>query len=194
MNEVTISGENVQGIMGWIAIAIALSSLIWTFHSNRRTERRSYRDNYWFREVLAPSCLNPVLALRETWRVKIHSLFGVSIDGALLRTFVSDLQSETAALIASMWVARIFDGTFYQSAATALGKIEDAVTNIMFEYLKRGLPCDQSGVDKMVDALTEQCLMVLQFAATLHASNMKIKAAPQAKHRDFKNFFRRFIS
>lgn len=175
MSGITISGGGHQNVVGWIAVAISLGSLGWTLYATRRSEHRSYRDNYWFREVLAPSCLDPVRLLRERWCKRILSLVGTSIDGPILRQFVADLQKDTTVLIRSMWVGRIFDGDFHLSSCTALGGIEDAMANILYDYLKRNAPFDQNGADKMVGALTQQCLLVLEAAASLHASSMKIK-------------------
>lgn len=175
MSGITISGGSGQNIVGWFALAISIGALVWNFYSTKRSEHRSYRDNYWFREVLAPDCLDPVRVLREQWCKRILDLVGKDIDGPMLRLFVGDLQRDISILIRSMWVAQIFDGDFHLSSCSALEGIEDATTNILYDYLKRNMPFDKNGADEMIAALTQQCLEVLECAAKLHASSMKIK-------------------
>lgn len=176
MSDVTIRGGGTD-FAAWIAVGISVCALLLTWYWNRRNERRSSRDSYWFREVLAPSCLDPVRNFRKQWSQRILGIVGQQLTVVQAQLLIADAQRDLAALRREMWLARLFKGNFFQDTAVVIDQIEDAVANRFSRAATATGPFTDDAARVLIDEITAGCLTVLQGAASLHDGKLKIQEA-----------------
>lgn len=134
--DVLLSSPPPAGLM-WVAVVVALATLFWrvvTFGISRidlRKERRlSVEDEFWFRTVIVPLCVDPLIEFIE-WSTKEFRDLETG-DGeekpAAYRKALEQFQKRKEATLARFLMLQSLDGEIYPGVADRLDRIDDTVT------------------------------------------------------------------
>jgi len=167
-------GSSSSDIIAIGALLVSIISVAATVMLNRRQEKRSYMDEFWFREIFAPSCVLPVIAFRAKWEAELTELGGTSIDEAKGSELVDQIGVDATGLLQRVWIAKLFDGDFYAFCASELEHIEDGFLNTLSAAHLRPASGRRSPAAALTDQVTATCARILQRAATLHGTGLKI--------------------
>lgn len=153
----------------WASLVVAAFALGFTIYWSRRTERRMYLDEYWFRQVVAPKCVNPVIEFHDVWLLRIGSLTGTKIDLDEFQNLMGDLQAHKSSLENSVWITRIFSKTFFLECSKNLERVEDSFADELGNVLlkKSSLEAAQSALKASVG---DAAVSILANAAKIHGN------------------------
>lgn len=160
----------------WAIVAIVISvltggfSIFWSYHS----EKRGYLDNFWFREITAPNCINPALALRSKWSAKLESMANSAISKADYQLIIGDLESDIASAIEGAWVSRIFQGDLFSKIRENYEKVLDVVAEGLQKHVDSPNPVTASSAVGLSSAISVLMIGVLAEAAMANSSSLKI--------------------
>jgi hypothetical protein len=173
MDGIFVSQET--GNQGWISLvslAVALAAVIWTAYWNRRSERRGYLDEYWFRQIVAPKCINPILGFHDAWLARVDSLNRNKVNQASVQSLLSDFQKEKSVVLNSTWVARIFSTGFYARCCELLDAAEDTFAIELGAVLVSRQVLSQAQASMKV-SLADASVGILQEAAKIHGGALR---------------------
>lgn len=167
------------GHVNWITVtslAIAALTILSTLYWNIRSERRGYLDQFWFREIFAPSCVTPVIKLREDWVKKISNM-SLKPQDAAVRNALSAFAGDKARVLRSLWLSKIFFKNYYLDACAALDNTEDEIANAFGRWLAKGGPNgdDPAPLVEVSTIISDGCIGVIRLAAILHGRRLHIK-------------------
>lgn len=169
-----ISGAGNSDIWAIVAVGISLLSALFTVLWSLRSERRGYLDNYWFREVTAPSCVEPAVKIRKRWSKRIEALGNTTIALADYRLLVEELESDVSRAIAKAWISRLFKGGLYLRIRKLHESVLDAVAGRLEPYVTSGLPFSAYLAVELSEDISNTMMLILKEAAQVNASNLKI--------------------
>lgn len=156
------------------ALVVSIFSIAVSFFLSRRQERRGYMDEFWFREVFAPSCVEPLIEFRAIWEKKLSAIGSGGVERSLGQSFVDSLGGDIADLLRKIWIARIFDGDFYSACEEEMEKLEDVFAEKLgaaqWATASRRAPV----MPELVDCVTAACSRLLQRAAEMHGKGLSI--------------------
>ena len=164
-------GSNV-----WAIVAIIISvltggfSIFWSYHS----EKRGYLDNFWFREITAPNCINPALALRSKWSARLEDAANKSISKLEYQQIIGDLEADVAQAIEDAWVSRIFQGDLFNKIREKYEKVLDVVAEGLQKHVDSPNPIAASKVVSLSSEVSVLMVGVLSEAARANSSKLKI--------------------
>jgi hypothetical protein len=164
------AGPDVTAVVALVVSAMAFAA---SWYWSRRAEKRSYLDQFWFREVMAPGCFTAVMTFRDTTIAHLNTYVGQKVDGSLLKSVVNQAQSGVASIIDAMWVARIFRGKFYADGSEAIQKIEDVLASSLGSLLGAEAVLTKDVAATIGDKVTDICLQVLQLGVSLHSTRLR---------------------
>jgi hypothetical protein len=113
----------------WSIVAIGISvitggfSVWWSF----RAEKRGYLDNFWFREVTAPACIQPALDMRKEWVERIERLGNTQLTKDEYQHLIGDLETAINTAINKAWVSKIFKGALFDGVSGQYEAVLDKV-------------------------------------------------------------------
>lgn len=169
-----IIAEGASGVEAtvWVSLLLAFGTLVWTAYWNRRTERRAYLDEYWFRQVVAPKCISPILALHDDWLSKIDNMPKASWGQSLVQGMIADFQKDMSQLLNSVWIARIFSSDFYSDCCNYLYAVEDSFAN-EFGHVLVGTQQVSLAKEAMKQSLGDASVRMLSRAASIHGGKLE---------------------
>ncbi|AIF48204.1 hypothetical protein [Dyella japonica] len=165
------SSSSASNVIAIFALLVSIASIIATIILNRRQERRGYMDQFWFREVFARSCVDPVIQFREKWEQKLAAIGATPVAQKAGRALVSDLSSDATRLLQSLWIAKLFEGDFYSFCEERLEQMEDEFAQALGSSQLRG---GRGTTSPLIDDVTSACAAILHRAAALHGSGLRI--------------------
>lgn len=121
----------------WSIVAIGISvvtggfSVWWSF----RAERRGYLDNFWFREVTAPACIQPALDMRKEWVGKIECLGNTRLSKDEYQKLIGDLETAINTAINKAWVSKIFRGALFDGISGQYEAVLDKVARSLQKHV-----------------------------------------------------------
>jgi hypothetical protein len=174
VSDITIRGEGADWV-AWVAVLISIGALALTWYWNRRNESRSTRDSYWFREVLAPSCLDPVRKFRDQWTQTVLGIVGQQLTVEKAQQLISAAQLDLAKLRRDMWLAELFKGTFFHDTGEILDQIEDSIAAKLSLGVTGSGPFNDDAARTLIDDITIRCMTILRNAASLHDGKLQIQ-------------------
>ena len=167
-------GSSTSDWIAFGALVVAIASFVATIILNRRQERRGYMDEYWFRVIFAPSCVDPVIAFRAKWEAELTALASTPIDDATGTDLADRVSVDAADLLQKVWIAKLFDGGFYDFCEHELETFEDTFVSTLGAVHLRPKTGKRSPPSVLIDHVTSTCARVLQRAAELHGDGLKI--------------------
>jgi len=124
----------------WITVFVAFFTFIWRIYAfivgrrDRSYERNiSIEDEYWYRGVILPTCLEPLLLFVLDQSDKLQHLnnrFSVGSDskGDEYKSYLEQFQKEKRSLVNRSIVLEVISSDVYSSVAQLFDDLEDAVT------------------------------------------------------------------
>lgn len=171
-NIVLAAPADGMDVTALVSLFIAVIALISTFYWNRRVERRSYLDEFWFRQVVAPNCIDPVIKFHGCWVDRIDGIRSGKVDANFIRRFVSDFQLAKSTVLDSSWVAKIFSKVFYEKSCRYLDKTEDVFAEQLAAVLINRQSLSQAQAE-MKAILGDASVGILSEAAAIHGGRLK---------------------
>jgi hypothetical protein len=162
-------------LLATFSLIIALFSLGYTIYSGRRRERRAYLDEFWFRQIIAPSCVDPTLVLRKKWNPQLQGLVNKKLTKANCQNLTRQLQDEIDAAIDSAWVASLFEGDLYEGVERALESINDDIAKTISLASLNDKVLSVDVVSDLCNGLSKNCMSVLQCAVKANASKLDVR-------------------
>lgn len=117
--------DTSSNAVAWIALVISAGALIWTVWTEFNGYRRRQADEYWYRTVFSPNCIEPVITLLNE---HLESLERVAPDTAadeVRRAYGEMFAQKKEDLLAKLWISRMFSDAYYDLACSHLDNIED---------------------------------------------------------------------
>lgn len=172
MDRIVIAqGGTGPDMTSWVSLAVALAALLWTAYWNRRSEKRGYLDEYWFRQIVAPKCINPILGFHDGWLAKVESINGAQLSQLFVQNLLSDFQKEKSVVLNLTWVARIFSSGFYAKCCEFLDSVEDTFADELGRVLVSRQALSQAQAS-MKASLADASVGILQEAAKIHGGTL----------------------
>lgn len=173
MTQLTIQGGGDTDPVALVSLVISLFALCASWYWSSRAEKRSYLDQFWFREVMAPGCFRSVMKFRDDTISRLNACVGQKVDGEMLKRLVNEAQVDVAAIIDSMWVAKIFRGKFYRNGSEAIQKVEDILAESLGKLLGSSADFRKEHVEIIGARVTQVCLHVLNLGVKLHSTRLR---------------------
>jgi hypothetical protein len=161
----------------WVALAaliVSVATTIFTIWWSFWSARRSYIEGYWFREVTAPSCIEPALAIRGKWCKRIELLGNTLLTPVGTRSLIAELQTDVDEAIRAVWICKLFEGDLYEALVNRLEEIGDVVAYKLNGPVRAGHIVPSSVAASASDAISSRVLWVVQRAAAANGADLKI--------------------
>lgn len=171
-NTFVTEGSSALDVIAIGTLVVAILALLWTAYWNRRSERRSYLDEFWFRQVVAPKCIDPVLSLNDVWAARVDNVTAANVTHAFVMRFLSDFQNDKAKVIGATWVSRIFKSGFYARCCDSLDQVEDVFAR-EFDNIVTGRQSLDQAKASMKFALGGAAIDILSDAAKMHGGTLQ---------------------
>lgn len=167
-------GSSSSDIIAIGALFVSILSLVATILLSRRQEKRGYMDEFWFREIFAPSCVNPIICFRDKWEMRFAAIGNALINHQIGQELVDEIGVDSAGLLQKIWVAKLFDGDFYTFCEDELDQLEDDFARTLGAAQLRTEKATGAPTISLTDRVTVVCAKILQKAAELHGKGLKI--------------------
>jgi len=132
-----VSESPPPGIV-WITVLIAASTLLWNagvFAVGRldqsRQRRRSIEDEYWFRTVVSPFCVDSLVQLVDQSSKELGSFERAAPLGernALYTGFLTSFRGRKNAVLSRFLLVAAFDSSVYGGVSEKIDDMEDVIT------------------------------------------------------------------
>ena len=156
----------------WIALAVALLTLVLTSYWNWRAERRSFLDEFWFRQIIAPKCVDPIMDFHREWLIKIDAINTNSISVKFVKGILSDVQKDMTAVSDSAWIAGMFSSIYYGKCCESLDVVEDVFATELGKLVVSANNIE-AAKSSMKKSIGDAAVKILSEAATMHGSKLK---------------------
>lgn len=163
----------------WAIVAIAISvvsggfSVYWSYHS----EKRGYLDNFWFREVTAPNCIEPALKLRQVWSARIEQMANTRLPKHTYQKLLADLENDVGKAIDDAWVCGLFRGKLYINIRVNYERVIDAVATSLQRHVDSSNVVPAFVAVELSVKISELMMGILAVAARANSSRLKIVKA-----------------
>ena len=169
MRGIVVSGGGSSDFLAYASLAVALAAFVFTAYWSRRTERRLHLDEYWFRQLVAPKCIVPIMEFHDAWLAKMERIdFPLPPDA--LRELVSEYQRARVGVLDGAWISKIFTGDFYANCSEALDAIEDSLVDNLHKVATGAKDATAARAELRI-LLGEMIVRVLARAAEIHGGN-----------------------
>jgi hypothetical protein len=167
IDEGTVASGGDAVLASW-SFVIALLSLLWTALWSWWTFKRGHIRDYWFKEVIAPRTVVPLLAFSEEWLVRIRALQG-STDGAHAAQELGVFGEAKDKLLAQIWISKFLFEKLYSETCDQFDVVEDSLvtaSGVVFLRNELGDNVSAADFDDVARALETAVLRVLRLLAT----------------------------
>jgi len=167
-------GSSSSDVFALAALVVSIISVVATVLLSRRQERRGYMDEFWFREIFAPSCVMPLIEFRAKWEKNLSAVGNSNIGHSVGQKFVDAMGEDVAEILQKIWIARVFNGDFYGFCEVELEHLEDAFAKKLgaAQWQKAAAPVPVA--PELVDCVTSVCARLLQRTAVMHGEGLRI--------------------
>jgi hypothetical protein len=175
MDTLVIGGSSSStDFIAVLALLVSIVSVIATVILSRRQEKRGYMDEFWFREIFAPSCVTPIIDFRAKWEQRLAAVGDASINQKKGKELVNEIGSDCAALLQKVWVAKLFEGDFYAFCEEELDQMEDEFAQVLGAAQLRSGKVKGVTAPTITEGITVVCARILQRAASIHGQGLRI--------------------
>ncbi len=149
-----------------VALLVAIATLGWTIYWERTSARRRLIDEYWYRQIVGPNCVTPIIDFLNSWIDRLPEL-GVAPSVTKVDEAYEAFCAEKNVLLSKLWLSKLFSDSFYEDAEQAFDDVEDVfaqeLSNFYAHKKKRSLP--------------EGNLLLVREKLIGNATNLLVKAA-----------------
>jgi hypothetical protein len=160
----------------WPLVAILISiltggfSIWWSF----RTEKRGYLDNFWFREITAPHCIQPAIEMQRNWLPRIESLANTALSKAEYQKIMGDLEAAINLAISRAWVSKIFKSSLYDLICARYEALSDQVANGLQKYVDSSVAVPAAVAISLSSNASALLMAILAESAKANAAKLKL--------------------
>ncbi|HEL3007235.1 TPA: hypothetical protein UM358_001041 [Stenotrophomonas maltophilia] len=173
MRNIVIGNTGGVEPVSLVALVVSLLTLAFTVYWNFRSERQSYSDSYWFRTVVGPKCVEPIIAFRDCWSAKFAAVEGcISIDE--YRAIVGEFQVDKAKLEDSLWISRIFGPKIFKECSSLLEQLEDSLADKLARLIVADAGKGRVAAD-LANQLMNCSVGMLSSIAKTHSGGLKVQ-------------------
>lgn len=123
-----VSGERSGvDIVACVALLISIGTLVWTIWNEYSSVQRRRADEYWYRQVLGPNCIEPLVKLLNDHIDDLQRVDTEKLTIEESRNFEAKFCFRKEELIAKLWLSHLFSASYYQLASDELDGIEDGM-------------------------------------------------------------------
>lgn len=124
MSSIMLVSEQDADLVAWLALVVAFITLAWTIYWERVSARRRQIDEYWYRQIVGPNCVEPIIAFLNKWidELLVH---GANPPAATLDAMYTTFCTEKESLLSKLWLSKLFSNSFYDEAEETFDQVED---------------------------------------------------------------------
>jgi len=113
----------------WITVAFAFGTFIYRIITYIRKRRLSIGDDFWFRKILLPVCIEPLIKLVEDSVCKLKKLQAKTTNiKTVYDNYLKEFKSEKNSVISKFMVLVSKNSELYSNISCAIDEIEDIIT------------------------------------------------------------------
>ena len=126
-----------QSLPWWVSAtaAVALINLVYTifWNNHKRNEEifSSIKDKYWFREIILPICIKPLVDFANDQATLLHTMEKEAIAGKdkeRYTAYLTKFKHDKASVINRFMILGPISSDLYGAVASRLDNLEDSVT------------------------------------------------------------------
>lgn len=116
------SGANMVAL---IAVLISLLTLGWTVWSEFTGYRLRQADEYWYRSVFSPNCIDPIIKLLNEHLADLESVSHGKHSVEERRKYGESFAKKKEEILLRLWISHMFSDAYYSTASRCLDGLED---------------------------------------------------------------------
>lgn len=166
---VTDGGSNA---IAWASFALALCAFAFSVYWSKRTEKRLSLDEYWFRQIVAPKCVTPIIEFHDYWLAELARIENDPFDLERSKEVIDALQRHKNKIENSVWVVRIFSPKFQKTCYEEFEVLEDSFAQQFGDVAFHGKDLSEA-CSSLRQSLGNIAVKLLARTADLHGSALK---------------------
>lgn len=175
---IIVTPSTSSSIVAAASLAVSLATLSYTIWWQKRQAKRTALETYWFKEVIGPSCTDPLVAFWKKWSVQLSSTLGPPEKDAA-KTTIDAFCTDKAELLRALWISELMFKDFYARAAEGLDEIEDLLSDalgkvFMADARGSGTEEETQQIATIREGLDTQVLAILRDLARRHCGTLSI--------------------
>ncbi len=117
----------ISELIAVVALLAALGSMAYTIRHNRSSRKDKMVEEYWFRLIISPKCIEPTIAaLSEIWTLTLDLL---AQDKASIKEYCVSFTKYISLIRTKNELIRILSTIQYTALMELLDKVEDEIIN-----------------------------------------------------------------
>lgn len=174
-----IGADKGPDTVALIALFLSVLSLFWMIWSEFTGYRRRQADEYWYREIFSPNCVEPLIVFLNE---HLSSLQGLDIATAGVeetKNVCDEFAKKKEHLLERLWVSRLFSANYYSMACGQLDDVEDHLAVTLSGWVVKSAIATDRDIGTLRDKAIENVTLILSVAAKIDLN----KFAKLKKHR-----------
>jgi hypothetical protein len=175
---ITITPSAGSGLVAGASFALSIATLGYTVWWQRRQAKQASLESYWFKEVIGPSCTEPLISFWKKWSMRLASPLGPP-DKEAAKTIIDEFCADKSDLLRALWISELLFENFYSETADKLDDVEDLLSDVLgnifvanargniAEKEKQQIATTRAGLDKKM-------LAILRDLANRHCGKLSV--------------------
>lgn len=168
-------------LTAWIALIVSLVTLGWMIWSEYTGYRRRQADEYWYREIFSPNCIEPLIEFLNDHIASLQKMDVSKVKVDETRRFCSNFSDRKEDLLGRIWISDLFSSTYYDFACAQLDEIEDAMVTCFGGWVVRPGSAVNDDIQMLRRDSVEKMSCVLASAADINLNAFIRKQRKLAK-------------
>lgn len=161
------SSSGFVDLAGWITALAVFIGLLWNIYWSRISAKNAHRHEFWFKRVIAPRCIEPIINLYNDYIINLHSRFFQEDSSREMRKFIHEFQNAKNKVIGEVWISNIFDQNYYNLCCRCLDDVEDALAMKFSESQEMSEPLTLAQKSSIKRFSNDKMLLLLRAARNL---------------------------
>ena len=140
-----ISMDDGADPVAWLALLVSILAIAWTVWNELTSYRRRQADEYWYRGIFSPNCVEPLVSFLNHHIAALQEIDVSRATAEDTRRVCEEFSKKKEELLARLWVSRLFSADYYDIACEQLDGIEDAMATKFARWVVK--PAAASGRD-----------------------------------------------
>jgi hypothetical protein len=162
----------------WVALLLSVSVFAWTIWNEYASARRRQADEYWYRRILGPNCIEPLVEFLNDHINRLQLINVGSLTAEASRDFCADFAQRKEALLAKLWISRLFSADYYDFACRRLDDVEDIMSSTFGSWLVKPAVAAQGDLVELREQAITRVTEVLAMAAKIRMSGLRRNGSP----------------
>lgn len=145
----SVNGGGVDPV-ACLALIVSIGTLGWTVWCEFTGAGRRRADEYWYRSVLAPNCIEPLIDLMNEYVAALATL-NTDMTFEESQAFCDSFAQKKERLLARLWISKLFSSEYYDQACLELDHIDDFFVQTFGAFFMRGKSAEQIDFSSLRD-------------------------------------------